>query len=433
MGLLLSPLFAQNDKDESNFGIKFSGFVKADYMFDTRQTVAVREGHFLLYPKAVENDAEGKDINAVPNLNMLAIQSRLTGKITGPDAFGAKTSGVIEGAFFGHSDGDINGFRLRHAFVKLDWGKTNLIAGQYWHAMFVTECFPGVISFNTGVPFQPFSRNPQLRITHSAGSLKIIGALQAQRDFTGYYFDPVSGNKVSGSAGLRNSGIPDMQFQVHYNGLDQESGNGIYAGIGVGYKFIKPSIYTYGFDTAGNVMKYSTNEMVASYSALGFIKYKNKPITVKLEGVYGQNMTDLLMLGGYAEYGIIDTLRNTVSYTPYNIMSTWLECHTNGKKIQGGLFLGYTQNLGVQDTIGGNVFARGANIKSVMRVAPRVVFISGKVKFATEIEYTSAAYQKGDPNGTTIEDILGVDNKGVINNTETASNIRLLLSLIYSF
>ena len=41
--LLTTLTFAQ---EKSKFGIKFTGFVKTDIVFDTRQNVAVREGHF---------------------------------------------------------------------------------------------------------------------------------------------------------------------------------------------------------------------------------------------------------------------------------------------------------------------------------------------------------------------------------------------------
>ena len=119
-------IFSQEAK---KFGIKFSGFVKTDIFFDTRQTVDVREGHFSLYPKGEYFDINGDDINAKPCFNFLSIQTRLRGKITGPDAFGAKTSALIEGAFFGTSNGDINGFRLRHAFAKLNWTNTDLLVG----------------------------------------------------------------------------------------------------------------------------------------------------------------------------------------------------------------------------------------------------------------------------------------------------------------
>ena len=178
---------AQEKKEEPKFGINFSGFVKTDIFYDTRQTVNIREGHFLLYPDNIAADAKGKDVNDKSSFNILSIQTRLRGAITGPDAFGAKTSGVIEADFFGNASSgldDVNGFRLRHAFVKLNWKTTELLVGQYWHPMFIAESFPGVISFNTGAPFQPFSRNPQIRFSKSFGGLKLITCVFAQRDFT---------------------------------------------------------------------------------------------------------------------------------------------------------------------------------------------------------------------------------------------------------
>jgi len=102
-------------------------------MYDTRQNVTAREGHFLLFPSGENIDiATGDDLNSQSNFNILAVQSRLTGKITGPDFFGWKTSGVIEGAFFGQANANINSFRLRHAFIKLSNDKVDIIMGQYW-------------------------------------------------------------------------------------------------------------------------------------------------------------------------------------------------------------------------------------------------------------------------------------------------------------
>ncbi len=157
------PVKAQVKTEEPKYGINFSGFVKNDFFWDTRESYTIREGHFLLYPKEVSNDAEGNDINDKTSFNFLSIQTRITGKITAPDAFGAKTSALIEADFFGNENAafvDANGFRLRHAYVKLNWEKTELLTGQFWHPFFIPGCFSGVVSFNTGAPMQPFSRNP---------------------------------------------------------------------------------------------------------------------------------------------------------------------------------------------------------------------------------------------------------------------------------
>jgi len=188
-----------NDSDKQ--GITWSGFVKVDYMFDSRQTISAREGHFNIAPAPENIDAiTGEDLNAQSNFNILAIQSRLKGTIKGPEFFGMKTAGVIEAAFFGNSNGTTGEFRLRHAFVKLSNDNIDILMGQYWHPMFVTAVFPGTYSFNTGVPFQAFSRNPQLRVA-TKGTFKFIGVLFTERDF-----------KTRG-ASVSQAGVPQLHAQ----------------------------------------------------------------------------------------------------------------------------------------------------------------------------------------------------------------------------
>jgi hypothetical protein len=176
-------VLSAQEKDKDDFAIKFGGFIKNDFFFDTRQTVAAREGHFLLWPAKPSYDLDGVDVNDAASFNFLSIQTRLNATISAPETFGVKTSGFIEGAFFGHSNADINGFRLRHAFVKFEWENTELLFGQFWNPLFIHTSFPDVVSFNTGCPFQPFSRNPQIRLTQSFGKLKVIAAANSQRDF----------------------------------------------------------------------------------------------------------------------------------------------------------------------------------------------------------------------------------------------------------
>ena len=334
--VVLMPMvsFAQDKK----FGIEFHGFVKNDIFWDSRQSVAVREGHFYLYPKNESLDINGNDINATPSFNILSIQTRLKGVITGPDAFGAKTSAIIEGAFFGHTNADINGFRLRHALVKLNWTNTELLVGQYWHSMFITECFPGTVSFNTGAPFQPFTRNPQIRLTQKMGDLKIKIAAISQRDFVS------TGPDGASSLYLRNSVLPEMNMTVQYN-KKNENGNEFLIGAGVDYKMLTPRLMT---DSV-----YSTNETVNSLSTMAFLKVKIPALTIKMEGVYGQDMYNMTMIGGYAVTNITDPLKNYLEYTPLSTLSLWTDIHTNGKKIQAGLFAGYSQNLGCgEDLVG---------------------------------------------------------------------------------
>ena len=414
---------AQEKKEAPKYGITFSGFIKSDVFFDTRQTINIREGHFLVYPANEMLDSSGKDINAAPSFNMLSIQSRLTGKITGPDAFGAKTEGVMEADFFGNEFADAalkgnfvdgNGFRLRHGFVKLTWPQKNeLLIGQFWHPLFNHNSFPGTVSFNTGVPFQPFSRNPQVRYTHKFGDLSAMACVLTQRDFT----------SVGGSTPLRNSPMPEAQGQISYGTKNDSLKTELLVGVGGGYKILRPRLYTSKV-IGGVTYNYKTDETVGSFSANVFVKYKFEPLTIKFQGVYGQNLQDVVMMGSYGVSDTTDMYHEFKKYEPVNTMSAWLDVNTNGKLWQVGLFGGYTQNLGTSKIINiddGYKSSRGWNIKSVYRLAPRLVFIREKLEFATEVEFTSAAYGKK------------VDNKGIVSDTKDIFNVRVLFAAIYKF
>jgi hypothetical protein len=382
------------------YGIAFSGFVKTDLMFDSRQTDALREGHFLLYPAAPDYDKNGKDANERPTFNMLSIQTRLAGKITGPDALGAKTSGLIEGEFFGTSNADESGFRLRHAFVKLDWGSSALLIGQYWHPMFVTEVYPGVVSFNTGAPFQPFSRNPQVRFTHNVENLRLIAAAMSQRDFSS------DGPVGLSSSYLRNSIVPNLHLQAQY-----AAGAHLF-GAGIDYKVLTPRT-----KTAKNVKADAT---IGSMGVLGYAKVNIDPITVKAEAAYGENLSDLLLLGGYA-VSSLDTVTGIEGYSSLRSYSVWGEI-TTGKELEFGLFGGFSKNLGADRRLVGPLYGRGTSINTLLRISPRVVYTVGSTRFCFEVEYSSAEY------GTPV-----LPNNGKVQNLVGVANLRALAAVYYMF
>ena len=416
------PLLGIAQEKEKKFGIKFSGFVKTDIFFDSRQTWDARDGHFLLYPKNEFPDENGNDINAKAKFNMLSIQTRLKGVITGPDALGAKTSGVIEGAFFGNIGSDLNGFRLRHAFVKLNWEKTELLVGQYWHPMFVTSCFPATVSFNTGAPFEPFSRNPQVRLTQKIGKFNLILAAMMQTDFAS------TGPDGFKTKYIINSGIPEMDLRFEYKSEN------LLIGAGVNYKTLLPRLMiknSYEIPETPIDVNVKTNETVAGTSFFGYLKIKTEPVTIKLYGVGGQLMYSMINLGGYAETEFetedyvlspdsITSKTTNIKYSPLGTASAWIDIHTNGKKWQFGLFGGYSKNLGSDKEIKGKIYGRGADIAYVYRISPRVIFNAGKFRIAPEIEYTVAAY--GTP-----------DLKDIVKDVKEVGNFRVLLGVYYFF
>ncbi len=399
--ICLGNLWAQTSP---TFGIKFSGYVRTDVIWDSRQSSAangLREGHFYLFPDNALYDADSIDVNANPSFHILSIQSRLKGDISGPDAFGAKTSGVIEAEFFGTSEADLNGFRLRHAFTKLDWKNTSLLVGQTWHPMFPTECFPGTISFNTGAPFTPFSRNPQIRFTYKPGKLAATLTAYSQRDFTS------TGPDGSGNKYMRNSGLPGFNAQVKL----PVTANGFFL-IGTDYKTIRPEL-----KTAANFENPNTLGSLAGFATFHF---KTKPVSFAIMGAYVQNASDLIMIGGYGVDDIIDPVTGVRSFANLTTANGWVDVYTNGKKVQAGLFAGYSKNLGSAVELAGPVFGRGANIGYLGRIAPRLMVIQEKFTLAAEFETTIAGY--GSP-----------DSHGKVLNIHPVTNYRILLAAIYKF
>ncbi|MDI6845590.1 MAG: hypothetical protein QME28_05565 [Candidatus Saccharicenans sp.] len=394
-----APALSAANQDEK-ITLNFSGFIKTDVLYDTRQTVSIREGHFLLYPKDQLLDPDGRDLNARDTFHILSIQTRLALRITGPKALGAKPTGYIEGEFFGHSDPDINGFRLRHAYLKLNWEKSELMIGQFWHPMFITESFPEVVSFNTGAPFEPFSRAPQIRFTWSEEKFSLSAAALSQRDFASTGPDGVS------TVYFRNAAFPELNIKAAY------ANKNLLLGGGGNFLRIMPRLST----TTG----YQAKESVNSAAAYAFARLKTAPLTIKAQVVYGGNLHHLTMLGGYAvsEIGSLPELRWT--YVPVNTGSAWLEIQTSGSRWQAGLFGGYSKNYGAKKDIVGAIYSRGDTIDHLLRIAPRIVFNAGKVRLAQEVELTSAAYGPRDIRGR-------------VNPSRTVTNLRLLFAAYYFF
>lgn len=396
--IISTPLFSQNESSD-DIKIKFGGYINWTANYDSRQTVSYREGYLLLYPAEKKIDAKGDDINDKSNFNFLSIQTRLNSRIEGPQALGAKTLGFVEAEFFGTTEDDVNGFRLRHAYLSFKWENTSLLIGQTWHPMVIAEAYPLVVSFNTGSPFQPLSRNPQVRLNQNIGNgISLMAALVSQRDFTS------GGPNGFKSTYIRNAGVPAAHLQVQYKN------DKIICGIGGDVKKLAPQIET--------SKKLSTDESIISYDGMSYFKYKDTKLTFAVYGVYGQNLADLLMLGGYGVSGI-DTTTGKQTYSNLNTYSFWTDA-AYGSALQAGIFFGYTKNLGSENLICGNCFTRTSKINDVLRIAPRLTYSTGKVLLAAEVEHTKAGY--GNP-----------DNYGKVKTIDNISNTRFVLSTYYTF
>ena len=134
-----------------DFSYKFYGRVRTDVFYNSRHNVESVEGAFFMYPKDVQLDANGEDLNTVSNSGDFIFCTRLGLDITGPMLFNAKTTAKIETDFGGFSTSVLGNFttlRIRHAYVNLDWGRSSLLVGQTWHPLF-GEVLPSIVNLNT--------------------------------------------------------------------------------------------------------------------------------------------------------------------------------------------------------------------------------------------------------------------------------------------
>jgi hypothetical protein len=420
--LLPAILFAQ-DPQGQKFGITFSGYVKTDFMLDSRQTFAAREGHFLLWPMPITYDANNLDLNDGYNTNFLPIQSQLSGKITAPDFFGAKVTGVLEGDFFGITNADINLLRLRHAYSKLTWSHFELLTGQYWHPLFNASCFPATVSFNTGAPISPFSRDPQIRGVYTSGKFRLGITAVEQRDYPSY------GPAGASSAYLRNAMIPELYGEFVFTDKC-ENNNAITTGVIFGTKTIVPRL-----ESKVGTKTYKVSENISSIAGSVFVNLKLRPVTIKVTGLYGENLADVLSTTGYAVVAVTDTITGEQKYAPTSSMILWTDIHTNGTKWQAGIFAGVNRSLGTTEPMSdpqaamyGLTYNNKFEIPLIWRVSPRVIYNLGKTRFAAEIEYTSATFGTANSSGVILR-----DNNGMPLNTQIVNNLRFLLGAYIFF
>ena len=77
-----SPATAPAEKE---WDVNLYGFVRTDYIWDTRKSAQVREYNLNLYPLDEVLDANNKNINNAGASNFLSVVSRLGVKAKGPN------------------------------------------------------------------------------------------------------------------------------------------------------------------------------------------------------------------------------------------------------------------------------------------------------------------------------------------------------------
>lgn len=374
--LCLISVCAWSQNTGEGWSYKFSGIIDPQMFYDTREIVSSREEHLLFYPAPRVLDADGNDINAQPSLNMLSTTARLCVGVTAPNVGKTKVAGYFEGDFTGSTNDGINMFRIRHAYVQLGWEKSNLLLGQTWHPMVADEVMPGTRPLNMGVPFHPYSRFVQTRYTYTADRYKFMATASFELD------NKMPGSNGASTAYLRNSCLPELNARIC------RYGDRLLLGVMYNYVLLQPRTET--------ALGLKTDTHFGSGSVSLYGKYDFEEYSLRIQTVYGENLYDQLMIGGYIE---TPNFEGYYDYTPWGSATAWFDFGRSKGFCRPGIFCGYGKNLDFGQTIDAksHVYGRGFDIEYLWRVQPRVGFYpSNYLNFALEVEYTEAAY--GDKN-----------------------------------
>ena len=423
----MGPGLTCSAQDETPAKVRLYGFIRNYLVYDTREVNAGTQDLYFYMPKDREM-VDGVDQNAVPSFRMLALTSRLGVDISGYRIGETQVSGIIEGDFYCMS-GSTAAFRLRQAYASILWdnlvvGDLRLNVGQTWHPMAVD--MPHVTNLETGAPFNPFNRSPQIMAHWTVGDFTWTGGILYPMQYlpvgpsstTGPSWDvwqktysPKTTYSTIKSADFAKYGlIPEVYFGVSY------SRGGFLGKAGVNLFSIKPGWeapaitvndaaareLTYDYETR-SVLK---DERLFAISPFVYLQVTAGSFQLKAKSILAQSGEHMNLLSGYG--ATFDWRRQTMDYPPMRDWASFLSFQV-GRKFQFMTMLGYMQQLGTtkslfnyelsdfRNSIWLNTSA-DSHIQRAFRATPTIAYNLGKLTFAIEYNCTGAWFGEGRRN-----------------------------------
>ncbi|MDR0348420.1 MAG: hypothetical protein LBH90_02865 [Tannerella sp.] len=386
------------------FDYHFYGFVRGDWYFNSRQNTDAVDGLFYLLPGKEKPDANGNDLNAKPNGSFYTFTTRLGMDIKGPDIGAARSSAKIETDFGGSAAGGFFLLRIRQAYVRLDWnGGSTILLGHTWHPFF-GDVIPQVLNLSTGAPFQPFYRTPQIRYQYTTGKW----VMQASALYQLMYLSAGPSGKTEDY--MKNGVWPEVSVGLDY------LNNGLLVGAGAAMLSLKPRMQSEMGDKV-----YRVDERITTFSLEAHAKYTSRLFYMGGKALLASNMNHAAMAGGYGVSSIHE-ITGAQTYTPFRHATAWVNA-VYGNKWQGGVFGGYTKNLGTAKALTGTdkIYGLGMDLDQLLTASAHFSYNLPHWKMG--VEYQAATGSFGD---------IDLSN-GKIKNTNDVTNHRILAVFMYYF
>ncbi len=389
--LLLLTLFGiKGFSQEKNYDFELYGWINPQYFLNSRHTAGARDGLLSLYPLPPHYSEDGKDLNAKANHNFSAATTRIGTRIYLNNIANWEVVGNIEADFTGQSDANIHLLRLRQANVRISRNKIfSLTAGHTWSVFCVPEMMPQMQELNNGTPFHPFSRLNQLRLDYSpVNAINLVGSVGLQKDYASIGIE----NKRDYKQQSRTL-IPEVNLQFQFIKDD------IFAGFTGEMKSIQP--------------REEYDDKLTTYAFNAFLNYKTERVNLKLQAIWGENMNDYCLFGGFYS-SELNEFPKGYDYKATNVSAVWFEAIFNVGSFMPAIFLGYASHGG-KDNQYAKRFGSAMALENVFRIAPRIDFhLSKDFLLCGTVEYTNVKYEDA---------VCG----------ERLANWRLGLSLLYKF
>lgn len=415
--ITLLPLaaFASRVSEDSVYTLGLYGFIENDMSYDTRESYAIAQELFYIMPKDRRFDAKGNDLNEVTRGRFLSLTARIGLTFESPIYKGnVRFGGKIEGDF---TASNVAHLQVRHANAYVDWIRTygndggkmhhRLMAGQAFHPM-TDNMLPDMVSINTGAPFAPYSRTPQIRYNFLLPQLKVTAAALWKFQFASPTITAES------NAYSKMHEVPELLLGIEY------SKSHIKAGFQGSWMTIRPRTEV----EVDNKTYKVDGEHCDSWTAQAYLTAFNRHWNFKIESMYGENVAHHLMVSGYAVTGGDEY---KYEYSPLRMSNTWAEISyktTNLKhNAMFAIFGGYMKNFGTaRNAISSeHVYAKWVNnIDQMFRTSAIVFYMFNDLKVGLEYEYTGVYY--GD---------LRSDCR--VDNTHLVGNHRASLVILYNF
>lgn len=393
-------------QEEEPAQFKLYGFIRNYMVFDTHEVNAGTQDLYFYMPKDSRPDESGRDLAEVPTFRMLALTTRLGLNVSGYRIGETKVSGAVEGDFY-CMNGSVAAFRLRQAYIGMLWDNLELgdllvNVGQTWHPM--AADMPHMTNLETGAPFNPFNRSPQIMAHWTVGKFTWTGGILYPMQYlpTGPNGKSADYNKY----GL----IPEV-----YLGVSLKSG-GFLGKVGVDFFSIKPRwnapvITQASVDGDERILKYdveNTKQLQTRLYAVSpfvYLQFTKGKFQLKAKSVLAQAGEHMNLLSGYA--ATFDWNRRQLTYTPMQDLASFVSFQY-GRKWQFMCMAGYMQRLGTTRAIFAHDNAEVASlwlntsadpsIQQAFRATPTIAYNLGKLTFSLEYNCTGAFFGEGPYN-----------------------------------